>query len=50
MQLINGVPIDKERSKVLIGIQIWKAATSSKKKLPDSIMKSLPGYFYRCGE
>lgn len=50
MQLINGVPIDKEESKVLIGIQIWLAAVRQEENLPDSVKKSLIGYFDRLGK
>lgn len=48
MQRINGVPIDKEESKVLIGVQIWLAAVRQETKLPDSVKKSMIGYFDRC--
>ena len=50
MQLINGVPIDKEECKVLIGIQIWLAAVCQEMELPASVRKSLIGYFDRCGK
>lgn len=50
MQLINGVPIDKEECKVLIGIQIWLAAVRQEEQLPDSLKRSMPGYFDRCGK
>lgn len=49
MQLINGVPIEKEESKVLLGIQIWLAAIRQVEKLPESVRESLHDYFYRCG-
>lgn len=49
MQLINGVPTDKEGSKVLIGVQLWLAAVRQEMKLPDSVKKSMIGYFDRCG-
>lgn len=50
MQLINGMPIDKEESKVLIGIQIWLAAVRQEKNLPDNLKRSMPGYFDRIGK
>ena len=55
MQLINGVPIDKEESKVLIGIQIWLAAVRLaavrlEEQLPDSLKRSMSGYFVRIGK
>lgn len=50
MQLINGMPIDKEESKVLIGVQLWLAAVRQWENLPDSVEKSMIGYFDRLGK
>ena len=50
MQLINGVPIDKVECKVLIGIQIRLAALRQEEQLPESVKKSMDGYFFRCGK
>lgn len=50
MQIINGYPIDKEESKLLIGIQIWIAAVCQEEQLPDSLKRSMPGYFGRMGK
>lgn len=50
MQLINGFPTDKEECKVAIGVQIWLAAIRQVEKLPESVRKSMDGYFFRCGK
>lgn len=47
MQLINGVPIDKEEGKDLIRVQILQAAVHREERLPESVRKSMFGYFDR---
>lgn len=50
MQHINGVPIDKEEGEDLIRVQILLTAVDREEQLPDSVKKSLYGYFDRRGE